>query len=188
MSPCTTAPPIARARAAGTATTASLRSGSVKRRGRRGSCRAATASTRLRNSGEALGRAERSSVASSGDSIGAHHPFQLLQRAAQPCRARAWTDPEHTRRGLPVELEHDSQRDDFAFCPGQLCERVLELGGKTFAEARPRHLAQLPHGVALLAAQPTGLRAKVIQRRRARSNVSTVRSSAREWSAVRYMR
>ena len=49
----------------------------------------------------------------------------------------------------------------------ELRERVLELGGKAFAEARPRHLAQLPHGIALLAAQSTSLRAEVIQRRRA---------------------
>jgi hypothetical protein len=144
-----------------------LNGGSENRRGRAGCSRAAISSTRCRRSGEALGRAARSSVASSGDSIGAHHPFQLLERAAQAGRARARTDSQDAGGGLAVELEHDPQRDDFAFCPGQLCKRVLELGRETFAEARRRHLAQLAHGVAIFSPQTSPLRPKVVQRGRA---------------------
>ncbi len=66
-----------------------------------------------------------------------------------------------------VELEHNPQRDDFAFCPGQLCKRVLELGGETFAEARRRHLAQLADRVTIFPPQPPRLRPKVVERGRA---------------------
>src|SRR6266496_4433753 len=144
-----------------------LNGGSENRRGRAGCSRAAISSTRSLSPGEALGRASRSSVVSSGDSIGAHHPFQLLERAAQAGRARARTDSQDAGRGLTVELEHNPQRDDFAFCPGQLCKRVLELGGETFAEARRRHLAQLADRVTIFPPQPPRLRPKVVERGRA---------------------
>ena len=45
---------------------------------------------------------------------------------------------------------------------------MLELGGEAFAEARRRHLPQLAHCVPILAAQPPRLRAKMVERRRAR--------------------
>src|SRR5262249_49216493 len=137
ISPWTSAPPRATARAAGIATSASRRNdGSAKRGSRAGRSEAATSRTRSRNSREATGRATRSSDASSGDSMGAHHPFQLLERTAQPRRAGALTDSENACGHFSVELEHDPQRNDFALCPGQLGERVLELGGEAFAEAR----------------------------------------------------
>src|SRR5262249_17202953 len=138
-SPCTSAPLTATASAARTATIARRRSGGSAKRGfRDGRSRAATSSTRWRSFDEATGRAARNCDASSGDSMCVHHPFQLLERTAQPRRASALTDSENAGGHLSVELEHDPQRDDFAFCPGQLSERVLELGGEVFAKARRR--------------------------------------------------
>src|SRR5437763_14420553 len=130
------APPTATETATGTATNANRRHcGNEKCGSLAGRSRAAISKTRSRRSGDATGRVTRSSATTSGDSIGAHHPFQLLERAAQPRRAGALTDSENLGGRLTVELEHDPQRDNFAFCPGQSAHRVLELGGEGCVEA-----------------------------------------------------
>src|SRR5436190_7923590 len=163
------APPIAIVRAAGTATSASRRHwGNEKRGSLAGRSRPAISNTRSRRSGDATGRVTRSSATTLGDSISAHHPFQPLERAAQARRAGALTDSENPGGRLTVELEHDPQRDDFPFCPGQLRKRVLELGGEAFAEARGLHLAQFSHRVTVLATEPPRLRPEVVERSGAR--------------------
>src|SRR5947207_8805109 len=163
------AAPTATVRAAGTATSASRRHcGNEKRGSLAGRSRAAISNTRSRRSNDATGRVTRSSATTLGDSMGAHHPFQPLERAAQARRAGALTDSENLCGRLTVELEHDPQRDDFAFCPGQLRKRVLELGGEAFAEARGVHLAQFSHRVAVLATEPPRFRPEVVERSRAR--------------------
>src|SRR5690348_11023788 len=163
------APPTATERATGTATSASRRHcGNEKRGSLVGRSRAAISNTRSRRSGDATGRVTRSSATTSGDSICAHHPFKLLERTAQASRAGALTDSENLCGHLTVELEHDPQRDDFAFCPGQRAHCVLELGGEAFAEAWGMHLAQLAHRVAVLATESPRLRPEVVERRRAR--------------------
>src|SRR5262245_2576035 len=108
----------------------------------------------------------RSSTSSSGDT-GAHLLLQLLQRAAQPRRARRRADPEHSRRGLAVELEHDPQSDDLPLSGGQPRQRRFECRRQPLAEDLLRALGHR-NRVAALSPPPPVLRAKVVERRRAR--------------------
>src|SRR5919198_704091 len=164
------------------------------RTGRRGGGGGSSVRTRSRSAREATGRAARSSRAScskrsstsskapsgrrrpkrpcglcpcgrlSGDT-GAHLLLQLLQGAAEPGRARARADPEHTGGTLAVQLEHDPQRDHLALGGRQARERPLEAGREPFAEDRLLTLTQLGHHVSPLAAAPALLRAEVVERR-----------------------
>src|SRR6266516_210132 len=74
-----------------------------------------SARTRSRSPSGADGAAARSSRTTLWDldSDIVHHPLlELLERPAQAGRDRGRPDPEHARRGLAVELEHDAQHDD----------------------------------------------------------------------------
>src|SRR5262245_31132588 len=54
----------------------------------------------------------------------AHHPLlELLERPAESCGNCGRSDPEHARRRLAVELEHDAQDDDLALGRGQAPHR-----------------------------------------------------------------
>src|SRR5204863_9013915 len=90
-----------------------------------------------------------------------------LQCAAQPRRAGRLTDPEHAGRALAVEVEQDPQRQYLALRRGQPGERRVELRGEALAERRLLRIRALQR-VTAFAASPPLLRAKMVERRRAR--------------------
>src|SRR5581483_11309053 len=97
--------------------------------------------------------------------MGAQLLLQLVEGAREPRRARARADPEHARRGLAVEVEHDPERDRLALAGRQGAEGALERGGEALREPRLLGLPQ-PARVDLLAPRPATLRAEVVERDR----------------------
>src|SRR4051795_4428484 len=132
---------------------------------RRGGCgaRSAITRTRSRTSRGAVGRASRSSVMRSGCDMDCL--LELLERAVEARRAVGGGDAEHIRGGPGVEVEDDAQRDHLALAGREPEHPALELRREAFGDAL---VDPLRHGGELLAARAASLRAKVVERDRAR--------------------
>ena len=138
--------------------------------------RGASACTRSRSSGDATGRAarssrasspKRSSTSSSGD-IGAHLLLQLLQRAAQPRRARRRADPEHAaaRSRRPARARSAARRPRARLRTAATAPaRAPARGPRRRRPRRPRATSRRP---ATLAPAAALLGAEVVERGRAR--------------------
>src|SRR6185295_12114168 len=107
----------------------------------------------------------RAGATSSGDDMGFHPLFELLQGSRKPHRARGAADSEHARRGDRVQLEHDAQDDDLALPGAQRAQSSLELWRDSLGE-RLRGLRRFC-GRAVFPLPPPCLRAEVVERFRA---------------------
>ena len=124
---CADAPILAtRSRSDDGAATDSLRSSRAR------PCR--RASSWVSGMAPARSASRRAGATSSGDDMGFHPLFELLQGSREPHRARAAADSEHPRRGDGVELEHDAQDDDLALPGAQRAQSRFELRRDPFGE------------------------------------------------------
>jgi len=65
------------------------------------------------------------------------HPlFQFAKRPREPHRASRASDPQHSRRGLSVEVEDDAQREYLSLCSAQRVQGSLELSREDAVEHR----------------------------------------------------
>src|SRR5262245_41901522 len=129
---------MARAAAAGTATSIPRRTGNrqVVQAARPGRSEA-TALTRARSSVGAEGRDVRSSWISSGDGVMVTHPlFELGQGAAQPRRDGRDGNPEQACGLLAVEIENDAQCEHLALTGRERLQALGELRREALAEGR----------------------------------------------------
>src|SRR5262249_29152919 len=116
-------------------------------------------------SGDAAIRAERISSTMdswSGCDIGAHPLFELLQRPAEPGRARRRRDAEDAGGRLDLQVEQDAQGDHLALAGRQRRERTLELRREPPEEAVLDLVRELG-GVRMLASSPPLLGAEVVE-------------------------
>src|SRR5262249_8295711 len=132
------------------------------RRRRDGAGCAVIVRTRSRSSGGATGRIARSVRSRSGCDM--ELLLELLQRARKARRAVGGRDAEDACGCRRVELEDDAQRDHLALAGGEHAQRGLELRRQSFGE---RLVVPLRKRGSLLAAQPSPLRAEVVERDRA---------------------
>src|SRR4051812_1110327 len=126
---------------------------------------AAIARTRSRSSGGASGRAWRRWDTSSGD-MGVQLLLELREGAGEPRRACGRADAEHARRGRPVEVDDDAERDQLALGRRQPSECAVERGGEALGEARLLGLRQLARE-RVLAADASSLGPEMVERDRA---------------------
>ena len=181
--PVTTAAPTASPSAAGSATSARRRGGTLQRRTGAGS----EASTRARSPSGACGACARnrlSTVISFADIV--HPLFQSSQGAAEPRRARGLADSEHARRARAVELEQHAQ----ARRPRARPARARAAPPRTGREARrrtPRRAARRartsPRACAAVSPRGTSRRRRCVRSGRARCAAS--RGAGRTGASVR---
>ena len=167
MTPTATAAATARPAAAGSASSSRRRPRSRSRRegSAAGGADASVSTWSAQRLARAAGACRAARRRSRSRSSLVHPLLESLQRPAQPRRDGRGADPEHARGGVPVELEHDPQREHLALAGRERRERGLELGRQALGE---RLLDALVECRRLLAPSPPRLGAEPVERRRPR--------------------